>query len=104
VASTGSPTSGCLVICALEPGSKRFSELARIVAGVSQKMLTQTLRTFERDGLVEREVTPSVPVRVDYSLTVLGRSLLPVMAAVHDWAEQHMRPVTAAREACDRAS
>jgi len=93
-----------LVICALQPGSLRFSELARTVAGVSQKMLTQTLRSLERDGLVEREVTPSVPVRVDYRLTDLGRSLLPVMAAVQDWAEHHMREVTAAREEYDRAS
>ena len=93
-----------LVICALEPGSQRFSELARSVAGVSQKMLTQTLRTLERDGLVEREVTPSVPVRVDYRLTDLGRSLLPVMAAVHAWAERHMSQVNAAREVYDRTS
>src|SRR5262245_47283138 len=93
-----------LAICALEPGSQRFSELARAVAGVSQKMLTQTLRSLERDGLVEREVTPSVPVRVDYRLTDLGRSLLPVMAAVHDWAELHMREVNTAREDYDRAS
>ena len=93
-----------LVICALQPGSQRFSELARTVAGVSQKMLTQTLRSLERDGLIEREVTPSVPVRVDYRLTDLGRSLLPVMAAVQDWAERHMREVNAAREVYDRAS
>ena len=93
-----------LVICALQPGSQRFSELARTVAGVSQKMLTQTLRSLERDGLIEREVTPSVPVRVDYRLTDLGRSLLPVMAAVQDWAEHHMREVNAAREVYDRAS
>ena len=93
-----------LVICALQPGSLRFSELARAVAGVSQKMLTQTLRSLERDGLVEREVTPSVPVRVDYRLTDLGRSLLPLMAAVQDWAEHHMREVTAAREQYDRVS
>jgi DNA-binding HxlR family transcriptional regulator len=67
-------------------------------------MLTQTLRSLERDGLFEREVTPSVPVRVDYQLTGLGRSLLPVMSAVHTWAEQHMPEVTsAAREVYDRA-
>jgi DNA-binding HxlR family transcriptional regulator len=66
-------------------------------------MLTQTLRRLERDGLVEREVTPSVPVRVDYQLTGLGRSLLPVMSAVHTWAEQHMPEVTSAREVYDRA-
>ena len=93
-----------LVICSLEPGSQRFSELAREVAGVSQKMLTQTLRSLERDGLVEREVTASVPVRVDYRLTDLGRSLLPVMAGIHAWAERHMAEVDAARDRYDRAS
>jgi DNA-binding HxlR family transcriptional regulator len=93
-----------LVICSLEGGSRRYSEISREVAGVSQKMLTQTLRSLERDGLVEREVTPSVPVRVDYQLTELGRSLLPVMSAVHTWAEQHMPEVNSAREVYDRAS
>ena len=93
-----------LVICSLEPGSQRFSELARTVAGVSQKMLTQTLRSLERDGLVEREVTASVPVRVDYRLTDLGRSLLPVMAGIHAWAERHMTEVDAARDSYDRTS
>lgn len=93
-----------LVICSLEDGSRRYSEISREVAGVSQKMLTQTLRSLERDGLVEREVTPSVPVRVDYRLSALGRSLLPVMSAVHAWAEQHMPEVNSAREVYDRAS
>ncbi len=93
-----------LVICALEDGPRRYSEIAREVAGVSQKMLTQTLRSLERDGLVEREVTPSVPVRVDYTLTPLGTSLLPVMDAVHAWAERHMGEVNAAREEFDQAS
>jgi DNA-binding HxlR family transcriptional regulator len=90
-----------LVIATLEPGPRRYSELARSVAGVSQKMLTQTLRRLERDGLVEREVTPSVPVRVDYRLTSLGRSLLPVMTAVQTWAERHMGEVIVARNAYD---
>ena len=93
-----------LVICALEDGSHRYSEIAREVAGVSQKMLTQTLRSLERDGLLEREVTPSVPVRVDYQLTDLGTSLLPVMNAVHAWAESHMDEVNASRDSYDRAS
>src|SRR3978361_204823 len=85
-----------LVICALEDGPRRYSEVAREVAGVSQKMLTQARPSVERDGLVEREVTPSVPVRVDYTLTALGTSLLPVMDAVHAWAERHMDEVSAA--------
>lgn len=91
-----------LVLCALADGSQRHSQLARQIAGVSQKMLTQTLRTLERDGLVTRSITPSVPVRVDYALTPLGCDLLPVMAAVKRWAETHMEEVAAAREAYDR--
>ena len=90
-----------LVLKALEPGPQRYSAIGRTVDGVSQKMLTQTLRSLERDGLVTREVTPSVPVRVDYQLTHLGRSLLPVMQAVHSWAEQHMDEVNAARAEFD---
>jgi DNA-binding HxlR family transcriptional regulator len=69
--------------------------------GVSQKMLTQTLRTLERDGLVSRAVTPSVPVRVDYALTPLGESLLPVMRAIKDWAEAYIEEVATARDAYD---
>lgn len=93
-----------LVLCALAGGPQRHSQLARQIAGVSQKMLTQTLRTLERDGLVTRAITPSVPVRVDYTLTPLGRDLLPVMAAVKGWAEAHMEEVDAARESYDLRS
>jgi DNA-binding HxlR family transcriptional regulator len=92
-----------LVLGALGEGSKRHSELARRIAGVSQKMLTQTLRTLERDGLVTRTVTASVPVRVDYELTPLGRTLVPVMVGIKDWAEAHMDQVNAARHAYDKA-
>ena len=91
-----------LLLVALADGPQRYSELARAVAGVSQKMLTQTLRSLERDGLITRHVTPSVPVRVDYELTDLGRSLLPVVRAVKDWAEVHMPDVRAARARFDR--
>ena len=92
-----------LVLSALADGPRRHSELARRIAGVSQKMLTQTLRTLERDGLVTRTVTPTVPVRVDYELTALGRTLLPVMLAIKQWAENHMDDVSAARERYDAA-
>ena len=91
-----------LLLVALADRPQRYSQLARTVAGVSQKMLTQTLRSLERDGLISRQVTPSVPVRVDYELTGLGRSLLPVMRAVKDWAEVHMPDVHAARAQFDR--
>lgn len=92
-----------LVLCALADGPLRFSELSRQLAGVSQKMLTQTLRTLERDGLVTREITPSVPVRVDYELTDLGRSLLPVLALLKEWAEEHMDQVHLAQAEYDAA-
>jgi DNA-binding HxlR family transcriptional regulator len=90
-----------LVLQALQGGPQRYNAIARTVAGVSQKMLTQTLRTLERDGLATRTVTPSVPVRVDYELTELGRSLLPVMRAIKDWAEAHMDDVLRARTRYD---
>ena len=86
-----------LVLTALTDGPRRYSDLARIIAGVSQKMLTQTLRILERDGLVSRTITAAVPVRVEYELTPLGGSLLPVMRAVKEWAEVHMDDVLAAR-------
>ena len=90
-----------LVLVALGQSDKRYSELSRQLIGVSQKMLTQTLRLLERDGLISRELTLSVPVRVDYALTPLGRSLLPILASVKTWAETHMDEVFSARAAYD---
>ncbi|MFI6392435.1 winged helix-turn-helix transcriptional regulator [Nonomuraea sp. NPDC050540] len=90
-----------LILTALAGGSQRYSDLARTIAGVSQKMLTQTLRSLERDGLVSRTLTPSVPVRVDYELTDLGRTLLPIVAAIKEWAEAHIEDVQAARTLYD---
>ena len=90
-----------LVICSLEDGPQRFSELSRRLAGVSQKMLTQTLRTLERDGLVTRTVTASVPVRVDYALTPLGHSLLDPIKHVKTWAERHVPEVLEAQRSYD---
>ncbi|KAB2345194.1 helix-turn-helix transcriptional regulator [Actinomadura rudentiformis] len=92
-----------LVIVALGlEGRMRFSELSTRIAGVSQKMLTQTLRGLERDGLLIRTVTPSVPVRVDYELTPLGLSLLDPIRHLKEWAEAHMAEVDKAREEYDR--
>jgi len=93
-----------LVIPALAGGPQRHSELAHRIAGVSQKMLTQTLRTLERDGLITRTVTASVPVRVDYALTPLGHELFPVMLAIKSWAETHMDRVFDARASFDARS
>lgn len=93
-----------LVLVALAGGAQRYSELLRTMPGVSQKMLTQTLRSLERDGLVSRRVTASVPVRVDYELTELGATLLPVMRSIKDWAERYIEDVDAARELYDARS
>jgi DNA-binding HxlR family transcriptional regulator len=90
-----------LIITALADGPQRYSDLSRRIAGVSQKMLTQTLRSLERDGLITRSVTPSVPVRVDYQLTALGQTLLPLIASIKGWAESHMPEVAAARTEYD---
>jgi DNA-binding HxlR family transcriptional regulator len=94
----------CLVLAALSDGPLRYSELSRWIAGISQKMLTQTLRTLQRDGLVTRTVTPSVPVRVDYELTDLGRDLAPVTNAIKTWAEANMDRIELARLAFDDAT
>lgn len=93
-----------LVVSALAEGPMRYSDLGRKIAGVSPKMLTQTLRSVERDGLVSRTVTPSVPVRVDYELTPLGTSLTCLLSAVKDWAEGHIEEVNEARERYDSAA
>ncbi|MGQ5262873.1 winged helix-turn-helix transcriptional regulator [Micromonospora sp. ZYX-F-536] len=84
--------------CAGEPRVMRYSELQRLLAGVSQKMLTQTLRSLERDGLVSRTVVPTVPVTVSYELTDLGLSLYEMMRGLKAWAEVHMDDVLANRE------
>ncbi|GAA4559547.1 helix-turn-helix domain-containing protein [Pseudonocardia xishanensis] len=90
-----------LLLAALADGPRRYSELGRKVAGVSPKMLTQTLRGLERDGLVEREVTAAVPVRVDYRLTPLGEGLHATLLHVKNWAEGHVEEVLAARDRYD---
>ncbi|THA67553.1 transcriptional regulator [Streptomyces sp. A0958] len=83
------------------PRPLRFSELSRRISGVSQKMLTQTLRALERDGMVTRTVTPTVPVTVSYELTDLGRSLQGVMRGIKEWAESHMEEVLTHRDDYD---
>ena len=92
-----------LVIGDLEDGPRRFGELKRRLEGISQKMLTQTLRALERDGLVTRTVYPSVPLRVEYELTDLGRSITEPLAAVRTWAQQNYDTVAESREAFDKA-
>ena len=81
------------------PGERaRFSELERAIPGVSQRMLTLTLRTLERDGLLTRELFPEVPLRVEYELTPLGMSLRSPIDAITDWAEEHLGEIVSARE------
>ncbi|MGJ3192104.1 helix-turn-helix transcriptional regulator [Paenarthrobacter nitroguajacolicus] len=91
-----------LVMLALEEGPQRHSDLRRQIPGASQKMLTSTLRSLERDGLIGREVTASVPVRTDYELTRRGRSLLPIIFDMKEWAEDNMDAVAASRQQHDR--
>lgn len=90
-----------LVVGALEDKTKRFGELRREIGGVSQKMLTQTLRGLEMDGLVARRVYASVPPKVEYSLTKLGRTLIPVLEAIRDWSEHNIKGVLKARSHYD---
>ncbi len=87
-----------LVIGALAEGTLRHGELQRRIDGVSQKMLTQTLRSLERDGLVARKVHPVVPPMVEYTLTPLGRSLIGPLEALRDWAETHLADLLVARK------
>lgn len=75
----------------------RFNQLARSIAGITQKMLTQTLRTLERDGLVRRDVYPTVPVRVEYDLTPLGTQIARLTDAIGDWALAHVDQILTAR-------
>jgi len=86
------------LIYALSEGTRRFGQLEREVGGISQKMLTQTLRGLERDGLIERRVYPVVPPRVEYSLTPLGKTLVGPLMALRDWAVKHTGKVEAARD------
>ena len=90
-----------LVIHLLGAGTRRFSELLRTIDGISQRMLTVTLRGLERDGLVTRTVYPVVPPRVDYALTPLGRTLLEAVTPLMEWSEAHTNDIAASRAAFD---
>jgi DNA-binding HxlR family transcriptional regulator len=86
-----------LVIQILARGTRRYAELQRAIGGISQKMLTQTLRSLERDGLVQRKVHPVVPPKVEYSLTRLGRTLIEPLHALCRWSEKHLAELQANR-------
>lgn len=91
------------MVILLKDSKLRFSDLRRRVDGISQRMLTQTLRQLERDGLVLRTVYPSVPMRVEYELTALGRTLIEPLSALAGWAENHRDAILSARAAYDSA-
>lgn len=90
-----------LVMGLLEEKPKRFSELQREIEGISQKMLTQTLRSLERDGLITRTIYAEVPPRVEYTLTSLGRTLCAHLAAIRDWAESNINAISASQSNYD---
>lgn len=90
-----------LIVYALTQGKKRYSELKQQIVGVSPKMLIQNLRSLERYGLIEREIYPTVPPRVEYSLTPLGTSLVEPLAILGEWAYQHISEVKTATEDYD---
>ena len=90
-----------LIVRNLSQGPRRFTELKRSVDGISQRMLTLTLRGLERDGLVSRSVEPTVPPRVTYALTDLGKSLIAPVEALGAWAIQHIGCIRAAQERFD---
>jgi DNA-binding HxlR family transcriptional regulator len=89
------------VVMSLSDGARRFSEIRRAIPDVSQRMLTLTLRGLERDGLVSRKVTPTIPPRVDYQLTALGRSLQRPVIDLGQWASKNLSRIHAARAAFD---
>jgi DNA-binding HxlR family transcriptional regulator len=90
-----------LVVIMLGRGPRRFNALRREVGGISQRMLTLTLRSLERDGLLTRTVHPTVPPQVEYALTALGRSLLVPLSAIRDWARAHGGEIEAAQQRFD---
>ncbi len=93
-----------LIIVLLGDGTKRFNEIKRLVGGISQRMLTLTLRGLERDGLITRTMFPTIPPRVDYELTDLGRSLWAAVEPLGLWARDHVPDIHKAREKFDKKS
>lgn len=94
-------TWAVLILIALDGGTLRFNALRRRIENISQKMLSQTLKSLERDGLVRREVFPTVPVTVEYSLTELGRTLSQTVNQLTHWAESHIGEIEAAQRRYD---
>jgi DNA-binding HxlR family transcriptional regulator len=91
-----------LVVVFLHNKPRRFNELQRVITGISQKVLTQTLRSLERDGLISRTVYPEVPPHVEYALTPLGETLIQPLATLRHWAETHIEAVMDAQSTYDQ--
>ena len=98
----GNKWTGMVVLC-LEHGRRRFNEIRMPLRGITPKVLTQTLRAMERDGLLVRTAYPENPPRVEYELTALGRSLLTLIEAARTWSKDHLPALLAARQAHDSA-
>jgi len=92
-----------LVVVLLKNGTMRFSDMRRAIEGISQRMLTHTLRQLERDGLVLRTVYPTVPLRVEYALTATGQTLIGPLTTLAEWAESHREAILDARATYDNA-
>jgi DNA-binding HxlR family transcriptional regulator len=92
-----------LVLLSLKDGPVRFNDLRRRIGAISQKMLSQTLKSLERDGLVSRAAFPTVPVTVEYALTPLAGGLIGILDQITRWAEAHVGDIMASRRALDRA-
>ena len=82
-----------LILWRLADGTMRFSQLRKVISGITAKMLTQQLRELEASGLICREVFPVIPPKVEYSLTELGKSLMPVLTTMRDWGSNYLRKV-----------
>lgn len=93
-----------IIVGLLGNGPRRFSELRRMIEGISQRMLTLTLRGLERDGLVTRTIYPTIPPRVEYALTPLGQTLLVPVQALATWADENRPEIQKARDEFDRQS
>ncbi|MBN9380452.1 MAG: helix-turn-helix transcriptional regulator [Chitinophagaceae bacterium] len=100
----GDKWSILIIIILGEVGKMRFNELHKTIGDVSQKMLTTTLRTLEADGLISRKVFPEIPPRVEYELTEIGKSLVPHIAGLSAWADEHMPAIKRSRKKFEKVT
>jgi len=90
-----------LIFYSLSPGPQRYNQLKKLIEGISQTMLTGTLRKLERNGLVHREIYPVIPPKVEYSLTPLGETLIPIFEQIYKWTGQYMTEIELAQKQYD---